>query len=78
GKVRIGNMYKQKYSEDGNRAKSKEKGDLGFNRFGADAVVRVGYRNLTFFTQAGLIPLFDNNNAPDMQTFAAGLALTFN
>lgn len=78
GKVRIGNMYKQKYSEDGNRAKAKEKGDLGFNRFGADAVVRVGYRNLTFFTQVGLIPLFDNNNAPDMQTFAAGLALTFN
>lgn len=78
GKVRIGNMYKQKYSEDGNNAKAKEKGELGFNRFGADAVARVGYRNLTFFAQVGLLPLFDDNNAPDMQTFAAGLALTFN
>lgn len=78
GKVLIGSMYKQKYTEDGSRAKDKEKGELGFNRFGADAVVRIGYGNFSLFSQVGLLPLFDNNNAPDMQTFAVGLALTFN
>lgn len=73
GKIKIENMYKQKYSLDGNENKASIKGDLGFNRWGADALVRVGYRRLTFFAQAGLLPLFDNANTDDVYSFAAGL-----
>ncbi len=73
GKVLIGDMYKQKYSFEGNDNKASIKGDLGFNRWAADAMVRVGYRKLTFFTQVGLLPLFDNENTEDVYTFAAGL-----
>src|SRR5690554_3641290 len=61
GIIKIENMYKQKYSLDGNDNKTSIKGDLGFNRWGADAMVRVGYGKLTLFTQVGLLPLFDND-----------------
>ena len=73
GKVRIGNMYKQKYSEDGNDRKDAFKGDLGLNRWAADATLRIGYRKLTFFGQVGLLPLFDNDNTQDVYPFAVGL-----
>jgi len=73
GKIKIENMYKQKYSLDGNDNKTSIKGDLGLNRWGADAMVRVGYRKFTLFTQVGLIPLFDNANTDDVYSFAAGL-----
>src|SRR5690554_4424432 len=73
GKVRIENMYKQKFSLAGNENKTSIKGDLGMNRWAVDAMVRVGYRRLTVFTQVGLMPLFDNANTDDVYTFAAGL-----
>lgn len=73
GKILIGDMYKQKYSYRGNDNKATLKGDLGFKRWAADAMVRVGYRRLTFFAQTGLLPLFDNANTPDVYTFSAGL-----
>ncbi|HKK39176.1 MAG TPA: outer membrane beta-barrel protein [Cryomorphaceae bacterium] len=73
GKVRIGNMYKQKFSLDGNDNKTSLKGDLGLNRWAADATVRIGYKRLTVFGQVGLLPLFDNDNTQDVYPFAVGL-----
>ena len=73
GKIKIEDMYKQKYNLDGNDNKASIKGDLGFNRWGADALVRVGYGRFTLFTQVGLLPLFDNANTNDVYSFAAGL-----
>lgn len=73
GKVRIGNMYKQKYSFEGNDNKATLKGDLGLNRWAADATLRIGYRKLTFFGQVGLLPLFDNEGTDDVYPFAVGL-----
>lgn len=72
GKVKIENMYKQKYEIDGNENKAGIKGDLGFNTWGVDAMARIGYRRLTVFAQVGLLPLFDNDNTPDVYTFATG------
>ncbi len=78
GKVRFENMYKQKFSFEGSDSKTKLKGDLGLNRWGADAIVRVGYRNLTLFTQVGLLPLFDDTDRnPELYAFAAGLHINF-
>ncbi len=73
GKIRIENMYKQKFEIDGDDHKTSIKGELGLNRFAADAVVRVGYKKLTFFTQIGLLPIFDNDTTDDVYSFAAGL-----
>lgn len=72
GKVRLGNMYKQKFSFDGNDNKTALKGDLGLNRWAADAVLRIGYRRLTIFGQVGLLPMFDNAGTQDFYTFATG------
>ena len=73
GKVRIENMYKQKFSLDGNDNKTSLKGDLGLNRWAADAMLRIGYKKLTVFGQVGLLPLFDNDNTQDVYPFAVGL-----
>ncbi len=72
GKVLIGNMYKQKYELEGNDRKATLKGEMGFTRWSADALVRVGYRRLTLFAQVGLVPLFDNANTSDVYTFSTG------
>ncbi len=72
GKVRLGNMYKQKYSFEGNDNKASLKGDLGLNRWGADAMLRIGYKRLTIFGQVGLVPLFDNDNTQDVYPVAVG------
>lgn len=73
GKIRIENMYKQKFSLAGNENKTSIKGDLGLNRWAADAMVRVGYRRLTAFAQVGLLPMFDNASTDDVYNFAVGL-----
>lgn len=75
GKIRIGNMYKQKYSFEGDDNKTSIKGDLGLNRWAVDGMVRVGYRKFTLFGQVGLLPLFDNANTNDVYTFSAGIFL---
>lgn len=72
GKILIGSMYKQKYSYMGNDNKTTIKGDLGFNRWAVDGIVRIGYRKLTLFAQTGLLPLFDNGTTTDVYTFSAG------
>lgn len=73
GKVRIGNMYKQKYDFMGDHRKWSLKGDLGLNRWAADAIVRVGYGWFTLYGQVGLTPLFDNANTPDLYTGSVGI-----
>lgn len=73
GKVLIGDMYKQKYDLEGESNKLTLKGDLGMNRWAADAMVRVGYGYFTLFAQVGLLPLFDNANTPDVHTASAGI-----
>jgi hypothetical protein len=78
GKVLIGTMYKQKFELDGDNFKTSIKGNMGLNRWGLDATVRVGYRKLTFFGQMGLLPLFENTDkSPDVFTYAAGINLRF-
>lgn len=81
GKFRLENMYKEKYRFDGADTKETVKGDLGFNRFQADALLKVGYRGVSVFGQVGLLPLFDSKNAAnnaDLYTFAVGLSFSFN
>lgn len=75
GKLRVGNMYKQRHDQDGRNHTDKFKGDLLTNPFAADAIVKVGYRNFTLFAQTSLTPLFDTDAAPDVRTFAAGLSI---
>lgn len=76
GKVRLGNMYKQKYDIDGNNNKTTIKGELGLNRWALDATARIGYGYWTVFAQVGILPMFDNDNTGDVYNFATGIAFT--
>ncbi len=75
GKLKLGNMYKQKYDLDGNFNKVSVKGDLGLNTWGLDAMARVGYGWFTLYGQASLLPLFDHDNAPDLYPVSVGIFL---
>jgi len=72
GKVRLGNMYKQKFDQDGDKNKTTIKGDFGFNRWQVDAMARIGYKRLTIYGQVGLLPLFEADNVDDIYSFSAG------
>jgi len=76
GKVRLGNMYKQKFDLDGDNSKTSIKGDLGLNRWALDATARIGYGYFTVFAQVGILPMFDNDNTGDVYNFATGIAFT--
>ncbi len=76
GKVRLGNMYKQKFDIDGDNSKTAIKGDLGLNRWALDATARIGYGYWTVFAQVGILPMFDNDNTGDVYNFATGIAFT--
>jgi len=72
GNVRLGNMYKQKFDQDGDSNKTTIKGDFGFNRWQLDATVRIGWRRLTLYGQMGMLPLFEADNVDDIYSFSAG------
>jgi Outer membrane protein beta-barrel domain len=74
GGVNIGSMYKIKYTRDDKDQKDKSKGLKVFNPFQLDAMVRFGYGEFTLFGTVGLLPLFQENDGPELNTFSAGIA----
>lgn len=75
GRLNIGEMYKTRYTEAGDKVRNKQKNDLGFNDFQLDATVRVGYGWFTLFGTLGTQPLFDTDRADEMYAWTAGIAL---
>ena len=73
GYLNLNTIYKTKWKEDGNTEKSKLNDDFHFEPLRIDAALRVGYRNITLFSQYGLTPLFDTDKAPDIRTLTVGV-----
>lgn len=71
----MGTIKKQKYDEDGVKAKIREKADFNLTPFTLDAAVRIGYRNYTLFANYGLTPLFEDGKGPELHNLTVGLAL---
>ncbi len=75
GAYRIGSKFKQKYKFEGEKHKSKTKGHYNLNPIKLSATARVGYGNLTLFFNYGLTTLFEDNKAPNIYPFEAGITL---
>jgi hypothetical protein len=72
---RIGSKTKQKYKQDGDREKKKDRGDFNINPFQFAATARVGYGDFTLYASYNLTPLFDKNKGPEIYPFTVGLSL---
>lgn len=78
GGVRVGSQLKQRYLENSNSFKIKEKrGQYFFNPFKADATVRLGYGDWGAFASYNLVPLFDQNVVSPVHNLSFGLMFNF-
>ena len=70
-----GNRTKQKYKQEGDEFKNKDRNDFNVNDFQFAAIARVGYGDFTLYATYNLTPLFDKNKGPEVYPFTIGLSL---
>lgn len=75
GTLYFDNMYKQKFSSDGERTKVRSKGDFNLSPYRVAATVRFGYGGLNLFAEVGLTELFENNKGPELYPVNLGITL---
>lgn len=75
GNVRIGSLYKQKYTQGGDEKKIKTRKDFNLSPLTLDYSIRVGYRGVTAFFNYGLTPLFKDGRGPDVIPMTIGIQL---
>jgi hypothetical protein len=68
-------MYKQKYTQYGDRQKDRSNGDYHLLPYRAAATVRLGWGGLNFFGEYALTELFANGKGPSLTPFNVGLTL---
>lgn len=72
---RMSSKMKYKYEFEDEKYKIKAKGHYNLNPWKISAVARVGYRNVTFFANYSLTPLFEKGAGPELYPFEVGLTL---
>lgn len=78
GGVRVGSQLKQKFMENNNSFKIKEKGgQYYFNPFKLDAPVRLGYGDWGAFASYNLVPLFDVSVVDPVHNLSFGIMFNF-
>ena len=75
GNLRIGSLYKQKFEEQGQERKVRNRDDFNLNPLSFDYTVRAGYRGLTFFFNYGLTPLFKTGTGPELIPITFGISI---
>lgn len=75
GGVKLCSNTKIKYTVAGEKSKEKVKSDFNLAPLRWGFTARVGYRNLGFFANYYMTPLFQENGGPDLNPFSIGLAI---
>lgn len=68
-------MYKQKWTEDGEMRKARDKGDYLLLPYRAAASVRLGYGAWNLFAEYSLTPLFKEGKGPELTPVTVGLTI---
>jgi hypothetical protein len=68
-------MYKQKFSDEGNTRKERDKGDYLLRPYRLAATARIGYGSLNLFAEYSLTPLFNDDKGPELTPLTVGLTL---
>ncbi|MBN1598177.1 MAG: hypothetical protein JW894_07775 [Bacteroidales bacterium] len=77
GGVRIFSNTKIKYEEDGDKHRLKNKNDYFLSPLRYGVISRIGYKNVDFYFNYYLTPLFQSGKGPELYPLAAGLVLSF-
>lgn len=72
---RLGSKTKQKFKQDGEKYKEKDRGDFNINPWRVSATARIGYGDFTLFATYSLTELFDGNKGPEVIPFTIGISL---
>ena len=75
GTIYFDNMYKQKFSQDGDRMKIRNKGSYNLSPYRVAATARFGYGGLNLFAEVGLTEVFENNKGPELYPVNLGITL---
>jgi hypothetical protein len=76
--LRLDNKTKLKYTQDGEKKRTKQKENFGANWYRINAITRIGYGSINAFYSFSLTPLFEKNKGPlgtAMQPMTFGLSL---
>lgn len=76
GNWNFSNVYKREYEIEGDENRDRTKGDFHVRNLSADAMVRIGYGNLTLFAQYGLLSMFEDNKGPEVYPLTMGIAIS--
>ncbi|MBK9176368.1 MAG: hypothetical protein IPM46_08510 [Flavobacteriales bacterium] len=68
-------MYKQKWTEDGEQRKARDKGDYLLLPYRAAASVRLGFGAWNLFAEYSLTPLFKEGKGPELTPVTVGLTI---
>lgn len=78
GGVRMHSKAKIVYKDDdGDKNKKKIKGNFNMVPFKADAIARIGFRNLNVWGSYTLTNMFKSSDTPDLHLYTVGIGLTF-
>jgi hypothetical protein len=75
--LKLGSHTKVVYKDDGRKEKDKNKDDFNINPFRYGLTARVGYGNLSVFSDYYFTPMFVEDKGPALHPFSLGLALAF-
>lgn len=76
GGVRIGSKLKQKYEVDGDPTKIKTRSHYHLRPFTADATLRIGFGQLNFYANYGLLSVFEKGKGPELIPFELGVLIS--
>lgn len=78
GGLRMHSKTKIVYEDnDGDKYRKKRKGNFNMVPFKADAIARIGYRNVNVWGSYTLTNMFKASDVPDLHLYTVGLGLTF-
>lgn len=75
GTLYFDTMYKQRYSEGGQRYRVRDKADMNLLPYRAAATVRFGIGDWNFFAEYAITPLFHPDAAPEVSPLNVGMTL---
>lgn len=78
GGVRMHSKTKIVYEDnEGNKHKQKKKGNFNTTPFKADAIARLGFKNINVWGSYTLTNMFYAENTPDLHLYTVGVGLSF-
>ena len=75
GGIKIASKTKQYYKSEGEKKKTKNRGDYQISPFRYGLTARIGYKDVQLFANYSLVTLFEKDKGPEVYPFTLGISL---